>query len=181
MKKIINEKKYNSTHQLRYNRTIDFLSKWVNKSDRILDLGPTNPLSQLISEKGYKIQNTAVGEDLDYNYEVVKTTEYDVLSAFEILEHLVSPFPLLHEAKATKLIASIPLKLWFSDAYWNDDNPYARHYHEFEPKQFDMLLDKAGWEIKQSEKWISPSNKIGIRPFLRKITPRYYIVYCERK
>ena len=115
------------------------------------------------------------------NYEVVKTTEYDVLSAFEILEHLVSPFPLLHEAKATKLIASIPLKLWFSDAYWNDDNPYARHYHEFEPKQFDMLLDKAGWEIKQSEKWISPSNKIGIRPFLRKITPRYYIVYCERK
>ncbi len=43
-----------------------------------------------------------------------------------------------------------------------------------------MLLNKAGWEIIKSDKWISPSNKIGIRPLFRKFTPRYYIVYCER-
>jgi len=157
------------------------MEKWVEKSDKILDLGPTNPLGVLLKDNGYQIQNTPIGLDLDLDFEIVKTEDYQVLTAFEIIEHLVSPFPMLHASKAKKLVASIPLKLWFADAYWNEDDPYDRHYHEFEPKQFNMLLNKAGWEIKQSEKWVAASNKIGIRPLLRKFTPRHYIVYCERK
>ncbi|HLF63260.1 MAG TPA: hypothetical protein VI603_05895, partial [Saprospiraceae bacterium] len=56
-----------------------------------------------------------------------------------------------------------------------------RHYHEFEPRQFDMLLNKAGWNIVASEKWTSYDNKIGLRPLLRRFTNRYYIVYCTRQ
>ncbi len=147
----------------------------------ILDLGFPNPLSDCMIDIGYKVTNTKPGVDLDFDNTVVKNLKYDVVTAFEIFEHMVAPFNVLKEIKSDYLVASVPLKLWFSPAYWNNDDPWDRHFHEFEPRQFDMLLEKSGWKIIDHEKWISHANKIGIRPFLRKITPRYYIVYCERQ
>lgn len=180
MKKIENQSIYNTNHKIRFRRTFDFIEDLVLPSDRILDLGPINPFAKLMKAKGYKVQNTPEKLDLDFDYGIVKSNNYDVVTAFEILEHLVSPFPLLNTIKASKLFASVPLKLWFANAYWNEKDPYDRHYHEFETRQFDMLLNKAGWIILKSEKWISDTNKIEIRLLLRKFTPRYYIVYCER-
>ena len=136
---------------------------------------------ELIEKKGHSVDNTAFGIDLDIEYEQVKQHGYDVVTAFEIFEHLVSPFPLLKAIEANKLVASVPLKLWFASAYWSETDPYDRHYHEFEPRQFDMLLEKAGWVIKKYELWNPYTKGFGIRPLLRKFTPRYYIVYCERK
>ena len=104
-----------------------------------------------------------------------------MVTAFEIFEHMVSPFPLLRAISAKKLVASVPLKLWFTNAYWNNNDPFDKHYHEFEPKQFDLLLNKAGWRIIKSEKWVSKTSQIGVRPLLRRFVPRYYIVYCERE
>lgn len=153
----------------------------VKPTDKILDLGPVNPFSDLLIEKGYHVENTPENVDLDLDYSLVTRDDFDVVTAFEIFEHLVSPFPLLRAIKAQRLVVSVPLRLWFADAYWNEDDPRDRHYHEFEPRQLDMLLDKAGWKIIKREKWIVPSKKIGIRPFLRNFTPRYYFVYCERK
>lgn len=173
-------KSYEERHSLRFNKTIEFVTKYISKNDEILDLGPVNPLSNMIREKGFQISNTAAELDLDFNSDVVEKEKFTVLTAFEIFEHLVSPFPLLYKSKATKLIASVPLKLWFANAYWNEEDSYDRHYHEFEPRQFDMLLKKAGWHIKDSEKWASSTNQIGLRPLLRRFTPRYYLVYCER-
>lgn len=165
----------------RFAKTLRFIEGLVSGSDKILDLGPANSLSKLMINKGYNVQNTPEKIDLDFDYAIVKEN-FDVVTAFEILEHLVSPFPLLYSVKAPKLIASVPLKLWFANAYWSKNDPFDRHYHEFEPRQFDMLLNKAGWEIVKSEKWIIKSyDKIGVRPLLRNFTPRYYIVYCERK
>ena len=95
---------------------------------------------------------------------------------------MLAPFNILRNIKAKKLIASVPLKLWFSNAYWNDDDEWDRHYHEFEVKQFKFLLKKTGWSIIDSEKWRSyPQFKLGVRPILRMMTPRYYIVYCQRQ
>jgi hypothetical protein len=73
------------------------------------------------------------------------------------------------------------MRLWYKRAYWNEKDPWDRHFHEFEDRQFDMLVEKAGWTIKERQKWISPSYKIGIRPLLRNITPRYYAVVAERR
>ena len=78
-------------------------------------------------------------------------------------------------------MASVPLKLWFSAAYRSKTDPWDRHYHEFEDWQFDWLFEKAGWEIKKREKFTNPVKKIGFRPLLRMFTPRYYLVYAERK
>lgn len=173
-------KNYEEFANKRYEKTYAFIEDVLQQTDRILDIGPLNPFSKIMTEKGYSVANTPEGVDLDLDYSMVEEP-YDVVTAFEILEHLVSPFPLVKSIKAPKFIASVPLNLWFATAYWNEKDPYDRHYHEFEPRQLDMLLDKAGWKIIKSEKWVSKTNKIGIRPILRNFTPRYYIVYCERK
>lgn len=175
------DKEYKHTHERRFNRTIDFMKKSIVSNCNILDLGPENPFSIMMKEKGYVVTNTSLDIDLDLDWEVAKDDKFDVVTAFEIFEHLVAPFNVLKDIKAKKLLASVPLKLWFSNAYWNEKDSYDRHYHEFEPRQFDMLLEKSGWEIKDSEQWTSPANKLGIRPLLRKFVPRHYIVYCERK
>jgi len=172
---------YKKNCETRYGKTLTFLEGLITKQDYILDLGPTNPFSGILKSEGFKLENTPTGLDLDLDYSIVSQEKYNIVTAFEILEHLVSPFPLLQSIAAPKLIASVPLNLWFAKAYWNEKDPYDRHYHEFESRQFDMLLDKAGWKIIKSEKWKSKSSKIGLRPFLRGITDRYYIVYCERK
>lgn len=164
----------------RFKHTTAFLQKHIGKEQSILDLGVENPFSKIMKEQGYSVKNTQ-GEDLDLEFKSVQNSSAEVVTAFEIFEHLVAPFNVLREIKANKLVASIPLRLWFSNAYKSKTDSWDRHYHEFEDWQFDWLLEKAGWEIKDRDKWTNPVKKLGIRPLLRSITPRYYIVYAERK
>ena len=163
----------------RYKHTLHFLYGVISKEEKILDLGVSNPFSEILINEGFKVTNTK-GEDLDFNTSVVKTKEFDVVTAFEIFEHLVSPFNVLKDIQAKKLVASVPLKLWFASAYRSKTDEWDRHYHEFEDWQFDWLLEKSGWRIVKSEKFTNPVKKIGIRPILRRITPRYYLVYAEK-
>ncbi len=164
----------------RFHNTLSFLKKHVGTEEAILDLGVPNPFSKIMTAEGFQVTNTN-GEDLDLTFESVQNSAADVTTAFEIFEHLVAPFNVLRNIPSKKLVASIPLKLWFSSAYRSKTDPWDRHYHEFEDWQFDWLLEKAGWEIKDRMKWTNPVRKIGIRPLLRSITPRYYIVYAEKK
>ena len=145
----------------------------------IYDLGVENPLSILMKENGYKVYNT-LGKDLDIDYKIQLPKDVNIVTGFEILEHLVSPYPLLKNLKEKKLFVTVPLKLWFSKAYRNKNDIRDCHYHEFEDWQFDWLLKKSGWTIKKREYWRNPSNKIGFRPILRFFTKRYYAVYAER-
>lgn len=170
----------NSYPEKRFRRTLEFLLKEVPPPHSVLDLGVDNPFSKIMRKEGYEVQNTK-GEDLDTNFSSVENNQAEVVSAFEIFEHLLAPFNVLRKIEADKLVASVPLKLWFAPAYRGKNDDWDRHYHEFEAWQFDWLLEKSGWEIKASEKWTNPSKKIGFRPILRKFTPRYYIVYAERK
>ena len=163
----------------RYNKTLQFLKQHVNTSESILDLGVENPFSKFMKEQGYKVENTS-GEDLDINTVSIENSDASVITAFEIFEHLLSPFTVLQSIKAKKLVASVPLKLWFASAYRSKTDQWDRHYHEFEDWQFDWLLEKAGWKIIARKKWTNPTKKIGIRPLFRWFTPRYYIVYAER-
>jgi len=164
----------------RFQHTISFLQKYISKEESILDLGVENPFSKIMKEEGYIVENTR-GEDLDIDFSSVKNSDAAVVTAFEIFEHLLAPYNVLKEIEATKLVASIPLRLWFSPAYRSKTDPWDRHYHEFEDWQFDWLLEKSGWEIKDRAKWTNPVKKIGIRPLLRRFTPRYYIIYAVRK
>lgn len=168
----------NFPHQ-RYQKTLEFLRENTPAPGIILDLGVRNPFVEFMEKEGYTVSNTS-GEDLDLNTEAVQKEDIQIVTAFEIFEHLIAPFNVLRDIKADKLVASIPLKLWFSPAYRSKTDLWDRHYHEFEDWQFDWLLEKAGWEIKARNKWTHPVKKIGLRPLLRLFTPRYYIVYAER-
>ena len=163
----------------RYKITKSFLEQTISKQEKIIDLGVVNPFSEILKKEGYDITNTT-GEDLDIDTKAVQDNNYDVATAFEIFEHLVSPYTVLKDIKAKKLIASVPLKLWFASAYKSKTDTWDRHYHEFEDWQFDWLLEKAGWKIKKSEKFTNPVKKFGFRPILRYFTPRYYLIYAER-
>ena len=172
---------YEETYpEKRFNKTLNFLKEVVPPPANVLDLGVKNPFSEIMQHNNYRVTNTG-GEDLDLVTDAVKNPDYDLVTAFEIFEHLLAPFNILRDIKAPKLVATVPLDLWFSKAYQNKNDERDRHYHEFEDWQFDWLLEKAGWNIIKKEKWTNPVNKIGIRPILRRITPRYYAVYAERR
>lgn len=163
----------------RYAHTLEFMKKHVPLSDTVLDLGINNPFSEIMRKEGYSVVNTS-GEDLDNNQSAIAAGGYDVFAAFEIFEHLLNPYTVLQNVKSDKLVISVPLRLWFSPAYRSKTDMWDRHYHEFEDWQLDWLLEKTGWVIKDRMKWANPTKKLGIRPLLRSITPRYYIVYAER-
>ena len=164
----------------RYKHTLHFLKDVVSTDQSILDLGVRNPFVTYMEREGYNVQNTT-GEDLDLDTTAVKNADAQVVTAFEIFEHLLSPFTVLQDIKANKIVASVPLKLWFSPAYRSKTDMWDRHYHEFEDWQFDWLFEKAGWEIQKREKFTNPVKKLGFRPLLRLFTPRYYLIYATRK
>ena len=163
----------------RFKITLEFLQKHIEKDELILDLGIENPLSSLIKKNGYNINNTS-GENLDIDRSTIKNSNAEVITAFEIFEHLLNPYSVLKDIKAKKLVASIPLRLWFAGAYKNNNDERDRHFHEFEDWQFDWLLNNTGWKIVDYKKFTNPVKKIGLRPLLRLFTDRYYLVYPEK-
>ncbi|WP_397361995.1 methyltransferase [Olleya sp. R77988] len=163
----------------RFKLTYQFLEKHISKSESILDLGVENPFTKIMKDNGYSVENTK-GEDLDIDTSNINNSNTTVVTAFEIFEHLLSPFTVLQSIKADKLVISVPLRLWFSSAYRSKTDKWDRHYHEFEDWQLDWLLEKTGWKIIERQQWTNPVKKIGFRPLLRWFTPRYYIIYAER-
>ncbi|MCT4629831.1 methyltransferase [Winogradskyella sp.] len=163
----------------RFKLTLQFLKKHISTSESILDLGVKNPFSEIMISEGFTVENTK-GEDLDEDRSTIENASTKVVTAFEIFEHLLSPYEVLKSIKAEKLVISVPLKLWFTSAYRSKTDLWDRHYHEFEDWQLDWLLEKTGWKIIDRQKWTNPVKKLGIRPFLRQFTNRYYIVYAVR-
>jgi len=167
----------NKPSQRRFVKTLEFVRKHYTVNDIILDLGVPNKLSEFLrQEGGYDIHNTK-GQDLDVDYSIVK--DYEHFTAFEIFEHMFAPFNLLNEARG-RLIASVPLRLWFASEYWNYNDRKDCHYHEFSVRQFNHLLERTGWKVMHFELWKSYDKLWGIRPLLRRIYPRFYIVYAEK-
>ncbi len=164
----------------RFRHTLEFLQKHVSPSESILDLGVQNPFSDIMKRQGFSVSNTS-GEDLDNDQSAIKKSDADVVTAFEIFEHLLNPYTVLQSVPAKKLLISIPMRLWFAPAYRSKTDPWDRHYHEFEDWQLDWLLEKTGWKIVDRAKWTNPVKKFGWRPLLRYFTNRYYIVYAVKK
>jgi len=163
----------------RYRITQEFVDKHLDPSEKILDLGVDNPFSKRLRKQGYCVDNTQ-GEDLDFDRSVVHNEDYDVVTAFEIIEHLLNPFSLLNEIKSPKLLISVPLRLWFAKAYQSKTDERDRHFHEFEAWQLRWLLEKTGWIIIDEVQFTNPVNKIGFRPLLRRFTPRYILIYAQK-
>lgn len=133
-----------------------------------------------MQSEGYAVTNTS-GENLDDDQSAVRQPGYDAVTAFEIFEHMMAPYNVLKAIEAPVLVATVPLKLWFKSAYWNTTDPWDCHYHEFEPKQFILLLERSGWNPEKVIYWKDKAPINGIRPLLRRFWPRYMGVVCSRK
>ena len=168
----------NPAAERRYRLTLDFLAEGLPPPARLLDLGAPNPMGRRLEAAGYRVRNTE--GDLDEVPDVLRAADVDAVTAFEILEHLVGPLAVLRALEAPRLFATVPLRLWFAPAYRSATDPWDRHFHEFEDWQFDWLLEKAGWRIVRRATWTNPARKLGLRPLLRRITPRYYAVEAVR-
>ena len=160
----------------RFAHTLKFLHSATPPPARILDLGAPNELGRRMKNAGYDVTNT----DIDLESPPLLGEKAEIVTAFEILEHLVSPYNVLRSIQAPRLVATVPLRLWFAKAYHNPNDPWDRHFHEFEDWQFDWLLEHAGWKIVRTEKWTSYGACNGIRPLLRRFTLRYYAVEAVR-
>ena len=166
------------TLERRFVKTLAFLDQAASRPARILDLGQPNALAARMQAAGFTVYNT--DGDLDETPTLVQGYNVEAVTAFEILEHLVAPFNVLKAIDAPRLFATVPLRLWFATAYRNPHDPWDRHFHEFEDWQFDWLLERAGWRIVRTEKWTSYDANVGLRPLLRRFTPRYYAVEAVR-
>ena len=170
---------YNKIPKKRYDKTLSILKEVCPSPSVIYDLGVINPFTEIMKENNYKVYNSG-SQYLDIDFKLYIPDDVDLVTGFEILEHLVSPYPLLSSLNAKRLFITVPLNLWFSKAYRSKTDERDRHFHEFEEWQFDWLLEKAGWKIIKKEKWTNPSFKLGLRPLLRNFHNRYYAVYAER-
>ncbi len=170
-----------AAHRDRFERTLAFVGASLAPPARLLDVGPDNALAARFRESGYAVANTGTA-DLDDAPEAAAAPA-DALTAFEVFEHLVNPLGVLRAARAPRLFASVPRRLWFSTAYRSATDPWDRHFHEFEDWQFDWLLDKAGWDVVRRERWIPKRSGVplGVRPLLRTLTPRWYVVEAARR
>ena len=79
----------------RYRLTLKFLQSHISNSEKILDLGVENPLTKIMKDSGYTIENTR-GEDLDVDTSFIQNSDATVVTAFEVYEHLLSPFTVLN-------------------------------------------------------------------------------------
>jgi hypothetical protein len=165
--------------ETRYARTLQFVLDSKGPPARVLDLGAPNPMAHRLAERGFTVFNTS--GDLDLKPEVVRSFDVEIVTAFEILEHLIAPFNVVRELPGERLFATVPLRLWFASAYRSESDPWDRHFHEFEDWQFDWLLEKAGWDVVRRDKWRAPTGWLGVRPLLRRVTDRYYAVEAVRR
>ncbi|SVD45776.1 uncharacterized protein METZ01_LOCUS398630, partial [marine metagenome] len=160
--------------QIRWKKTLLFLNQFQACSG--LDIGNRTPLTkQLEAHYNCSFKNTTI--DLDEGQLI---GEYDVITAFEIIEHLFNPLHLLTEISQVlkdegKLYLSTPkgkpLFLWSEE-----------HFHEMHEKSLMNLINRAGFKMIRKETiLIHPLSFYftGLRPFFRLFYERYWLIELE--
>lgn len=164
--------------QMRADKTVQFLEKTMPDVDVVLDIGEPNPTGRYLCEHfNVKPHNTLT--DLDYSIGPNLHNSYEVVWCFEVIEHLMNPRMLLDNiysitTKGAKLYLSYPSRpKWL----WNNKD----HFHEYDKRRRDLLFEKTGWRITDSENIYKLHKKIGIRPIVRNFIPVTTIYLLEKE
>ena len=90
----------------RYNKTLKMLNEVCPSPSVIFDLGIRNPFSNIMEKNNYKVYNTS-GQDFDTNPILDIPDDVDLVTGFEIIEHLVSPYTLLKNINAKRIFLTV--------------------------------------------------------------------------
>jgi len=163
------ETDYNANLKL-INKRFNRISKFIKSiNGNVLDIGNRNDFGTYLAKtKNLTYYHTGT-QDLNYKLELDMKC-FDNIFCFDVLEHLVNPLLFIENLKQycnanTKIIVSVPRKKF----KWM----WAKiHWHEFDDKRFNLLINIAGYNIIKGESFIARSSWkqfIGfwIRPYLR--------------
>lgn len=156
----------------RAKKTAKFISATIGKRPLpILDIGERNLVGKYLKETlDIILENT--NSDLDYtieNYFILGKYQYNRVFCFEVIEHLLNPryfMDNLHKVTTEdcQVFLSYPSRPKF---LWNPID----HFHEYDKKRFNFLLEATGWKIIRKGKirllhrwWFYLT---GFRPILR--------------
>ena len=101
----------------RFQYTLEFLKKHIDTKESILDLGVDNPFSKIMRQNGYEVENTS-GEDLDFDYSSVLQSKAEVITAFEIFEHLLAPLHLIEARRISGIDIIMNLRTGSLTGFW---------------------------------------------------------------
>lgn len=159
-------------NMIRWQKTLRFVegspladTKVGSRAASGLDLGDRTPLCDDL-ERLFGCPFASTGCDLDLD---PLSGSYDVVTAFEVLEHLFNPLHALLEVR--KVLAGPHARLFVSV-------PAAKpamlkspdHFHEMSPSELDSLIRRAGFSSIRSgsfriRRW--PFYLTGLKPLLR--------------
>jgi len=124
-----------------------------------------------ISKSGRKMMEEIGLEALtDQQFLKAKDMNADVISFWQVLEHVENPWDYLKAAKRNlkkegKIVIGVPnfqsLEFHFAKEYWFHLQPEFHLWH-FSPKSLKMLLQKAGFSIENSDYWAIEHHLTGI-------------------
>ena len=164
-----------------HNRLIDFI-KDLDLSGRILDIGERNPLTKKI-ENHYHIKIDSTSSDLD-RWLSCPRSKYDLIIFNQVIEHLFNPLLCLENIKDVMNVDSIliigtPIKPGFITTC-------KGHFHELDDYRFKKLIERAGLEIINWQKFYTYKNIVwqgftGLRPFIKMFYKRHSYVKCIKK
>ncbi len=171
----IDAKYINSKHvQIRWAKTLLFLRPF--NANVGLDIGDRTPFSENLEEfYNCEFKNT----DIDLDIGVLKG-KYDIVTAFEVIEHLYNPLHMLLQIsnilnKNGRLYLSTPVG---KPRYlWSED-----HFHEMYRSSLISLINRAGFRVLRIKKIrIQPFSFYftGIRPLLRLIYEKHWLIELE--
>lgn len=158
--------------KIRWERTLHFVGSIRATSG--LDIGDRTPLTKKLEAK-FSCKFESTKGDLD---EVVLKGKYQVITCFEVVEHLFNPLHLLLQCKnvlSEEGILYLSMPTYKPAFLWSQD-----HFHEMTEGSFSSLLERSGFEIKRKEVFkVHPWSFYftGFRPLLRGLFDRRII--CE--
>lgn len=114
-----------------------------------------------------------------------KTEErYDVVTAFDVLEHLEHPADILRWIPGDRLIVILPNAMSWIARRMEEQNK-SKHLYSFTPYTASILLGEAGWGVSKIEyqfgKWSWPARIINA---IGSLAPAYVatglVLHCDR-
>ena len=164
-------------NQIRWRKTIEFMKgDYKPSGNRVLDIGDRSVITEQLSNM---LQGHIINTCIDLDTEPLTGRDYDMITCFEVLEHLFNPLWCLvqmREALSDDGIMYISTPRYKPHFLWGD------HFHEMSEQSILALFERAGLRIvRRKTIFIMPWRSLltGFRPWLRLIFDRVYLFELE--